>query len=383
MSKADKAPTKVFGITIGGGKKKGKGDNAPLLGAADKANHEYTPLIPKINVIPTSVFEKYQVKGIVRKLIFTAVAIALVLGVAWAGGKYFISQEQNKIDAISAELSQISAESTALTPYQAYELAVDAKRKGLNGITESDVNMGSIYSVILASASLHTIQLSDIVITQYDDPNAPKSGCIDPDPFSTDVSSEIIIGCITIKGHTLSKDTTNGFLTSMEQYGGVEGNLYRHPFISSFSATGQTEGLPHSFEGSLSFTSALYTNKYINLSIPLAEAIAKGNVDVTDSDKSDEQEEPIEVELPDPGPLGIHALTIIPELSAINVRGLDSMAFAACNTDEFNLNNITLALTLMVEENHPEVNVQSVVAQIVEFIQPNCQAILDAERSTN
>lgn len=272
-----KEPKKVFGITLG---KKDKGGTTATITEEEKASFVYTPEIPIVNVIPTSVFEKYQIKGILRKLGVAALCVAVVLGGGYAGGKFLIAQENGKLNDISTELSQISSETTALTPYQAYQMAVDSKRTALNGIVGSDVNMGVIYAAILTQAGEHGLDLADINVKQYDDPNAPESSCIDPDPFATVTSSETIIGCITIKGGTPSKDATNAFLQGLEETGGVVGNAYRNPFISSFSSSDSVnpdgDSLPHSFEGSISFTSALYTDKYIDLGTPLAELLVGG-----------------------------------------------------------------------------------------------------------
>jgi hypothetical protein len=212
-------------------------------------------------------------------------------------------------------------------------------------------------------------------------------------------SSETIIGCITIKGGTPSKDATNAFLHGLEETGGVVGNAYRNPFISSFSSSDSVnpdgDSLPHSFEGSISFTSALYTDKYIDLGTPLVELLVGGDTQddpagdpveptepAEDANQSTDDEN-VDIALPSAGPLGQFALTVAESLTPEEVRNVDTMGYAACVATPFSTDNFVTALSAMLEDAHPDLDATTVATDIAAFIEPNCPNIISTEEKNN
>lgn len=234
----------------------------------------FTPTLPQVNVIPFSVFEKYQVKGIVRKFFFAGLAIVAVFALALTGGIVYKGVQQGKIDNLSAQQAEITAEVQSLQPYQVYKSAIESKRTTLTNTTATDINMGGLYSTINSSSDVNGVNINSLSVRQYAE-GEQATDCINPDPFGDNSG---IIGCIQITGGAIDKDSVNGFLAALESANDGSGS-YKNPFISSFTsesgaAGGAASGPSSSFTATISFTTALYTNQYSNLALTLDELIA-------------------------------------------------------------------------------------------------------------
>lgn len=373
---------KIFGITISGGSKKGK-QSAPVvrLTAEDKQNFVYTPTsLPLVNVIPQSFVEKYQVKGIVRKFVFAGIGVAATLALVFAGGQAYLATLQGQINALSQEQSQLTAQITALQPYQVYQVAVDSKRQALLSATSEDVNMGVIYQNVNNSASNNNVSVQSLAVVQYE-AGAAGTECTNPDPFNTIVSVEKIIGCVTIQGGADNKDQVNTFLRDLEGLGDAEGETYRNPFISSFLTASNDQGSTSTFAATISFTSALYTDKYSDLAISLAELIAAGgNVPVDNPPAEEPAEEPV-AELPEPGVVGEFVLGLVPDMTPEDVRTFDTISYTACITEDSTAAGT--ALTGLLSENYPNVDATTVIPGVIDLIFTSCEQIIATEEANN
>lgn len=274
---------------INGFKKK---KDLPVVAAKNEPvdkNIVFTPELPRVNVVPGPVFEKYQIKGITRKFVFAGIGIAAAFMLAYIGGIAYMGVNQAQLVTLNQQQSQLNSDVQQLQPYQAYQAAIDGKRKALNASTSTDVNMGTIYGHLIDSSNANSVALKSLQVTQADtETNATGStgssstaasanGCINPDPFSDNAG---IIGCIQITGSAPNKDAVNGFLRQLEaQNAASNASEYKNPFISSFTSTPASEQAPASsqFTATISFTQELYSKKYADLSQSLDTLISKSN----------------------------------------------------------------------------------------------------------
>lgn len=244
----------------------------------------FTPSLPQVNVIPFSVFEKYEIKGIARKFVFAGIGIVAVFGLVFAGGLIYQTSQQSKIDALTTQQSQIAAEVQQLQPYSIYKTAVEDKRSALKTPTANDINMGNIYKNINDASGSNSVTISNLSVTQYAD-GQTSTDCVNPDPFGDNAG---IVGCIQFTGNAPDKDAVNGFLDNLQKANNNNGG-YKNPFISSFNndggagsgagaSTGTASGSAGgaSFTATVAFTNTLYTNQYSDLSMTLKELISSG-----------------------------------------------------------------------------------------------------------
>lgn len=393
MSKNNIPPgEKKKGLDFSFGKK--KEPTTTNITHEQKMEHTYVPELPLVNVIPNSIFERYQVKGIIRKLAFAGIAVVAVLALSFVGGKALVATQTAKIDAISQELSEVTLKSQELTPFEAYQNAVDSKRQALNAITSTDVNMGTMYQSLLTISDQHNIQLDDINVIQYETSSGENNSCTNPDPFQTNQNIEIIIGCVTLKGGTNNQESIQAFLETLESYNGTPGSYYRDAFISSFTSSDGNNGPPHMWEANISFSDAFFTGKYDHLSKSLAEVLTG---DVTTDEpvvKEPTDEEETSEEVTDPnvpvvtaGPLGQYAVTLFPDFTVEETLNIDSIGYAFCQPNS-GLTPETLATSLngLILEGHPttpEAETLAIVGDLMLFIDPNCQAIITHKEKEN
>jgi hypothetical protein len=372
MSK-NSEPKKVFGITIG--KAKPSVNSLLVVTAEERQNVSFVPTLPIVNVIPFGIVEKYQIKGLVRKFGLASIGIVAIFGLGALGVLGYISSQQSKIDALSAQQETLSQESEELAPYQAYNLSVDGKRTALEGVTGEDVNMGAIYENINSASTSSTITITTLSVAQ-NKAGEDASSCINPDPFASAESNVKIIGCVVLEGGGDNKDQVNGFLAELEGIGG-DTPAYINPFISSFSTTSEPgEGARASnFSATIAFTSSLYTGKYSILNLTLKELI--DNVKATNSTNTDGTKE---IDLASSGIASIFANTLVGSLGASDAQNIDSIAYTSCTTDD--TNTAEASLTLLIEASYPDVNSSTVVTQIMTEISDNCDAIV-AEQEGN
>lgn len=250
----------------------------------------FAPSLPQVNVIPFSVFEKYEIKGIARKFVFTGIGIVAVFGLIFAGGLIYQTSQQSKIDALTTQQSQIAAQVQALQPYAIYKTAVEDKRGALKTPTANDINMGSIYKNINDASGSNSVTISNLSVTQYADGQS-STDCVNPDPFGDNAG---IVGCVQFTGNAPDKDAVNGFLENLQKANNNNGG-YKNPFISSFNndggagsggassgtASGSAGGA--SFTATVAFTNTLYTNQYSDLSMTLKELISSGGKATTNT----------------------------------------------------------------------------------------------------
>lgn len=325
--------TKVFGITI---KKGGSGKTSKQGKKVNTINPEefvFTPKIPKVNVIPAELTEKYEVKGVLRKTTFAVVGIAAVFGLVYAGGLVATVAANNELTAIQAERNDLVAQVTALSPYQDYQTAVDNKRTTLSEEVSTDVDFGGLYEAVYGAAAVNGVELTSVTITQNN--GTEESSCQNPDPFNEATN---LIGCIVLEGKTGDPNSADNFLRTLTAL--PEGG-YVNPFITSVNTT---DGVS-TFNGSIAFTNALYSNRYAELALPLADLIAIQNTPDTGEDVSGGEIEQITFS----SLATSKAAELIPSLTEENLIAIDGFAVSACTPEGDIETSLESIRSIMVE----------------------------------
>lgn len=233
----------------------------------DPETFSYTPKLPIVNTIPYSITQKYEVKGILRKAGFALIGLVGVLALGFAGAQTYQGMLNNQLATLEQEASGYKAEADALSVYTQYKNAIEGKRQALASSVQTDVNMGVIYADLSDTAASVNLELSDITITQAEDPNGIEVGaCMNPDPF---VENANIIGCITLESSSTDANAGKRYVEALGSLS--DPKKYLNPFISS--VTTDDEGTVR-FSINVAFTNALYTNQYVSLQKSLAEILA-------------------------------------------------------------------------------------------------------------
>lgn len=265
----------LFGITI----KKAK-DGIPQLSEEQIAEFSYTPSTPIVNVIPETLTSKYQIRGVINKVILAIILVCVAIAGLYAGGNIFITAKNQEASDLSAEAALVQAEATTLQSYQTYKLNVSSKLSTLSEPTVSDVNMSLILSAINSSSATYDVDADTISYSQDG-----KGNCTIPDPFNPPSN---IIGCISFSGSAYSEEDVRSFLNDLEQITNNDELVFYTGFISSFSNSepnsddGSATG---SWEATISVTSAAYSDKYSMLTQSVDDLIAQ-NTDGTTTEST-------------------------------------------------------------------------------------------------
>lgn len=360
---------KVFGITIK--KASANGGNATgkkAKNAIDPETFAFVPKIPKVNVIPAELTQKYEVKGVLRKSGFVLVGIAALFGLVFAGGTYYNSTLNSQFEAKVAEKNNLTAQVQSLGPYQDYKTAVDSKRQSLSQEVSTDINFGTIYSSILDVARDNNVNITSMSVTQSAGGTA-ESACINPDPFDTSSSGEI--GCITFDATASSSEDADQFADGLLN---IDNKAFVKSFISSVSNSdaepvdGQATD-PTTFQGTVAFTAANYSGKYAKLALPLEDLVSTTN-STEGQDVSGGEIENVVFQ----SAVTNQALTLVPDLAEENLSEIDGYAVAACQPE----GDVTTALAsiksvLIQRLPADDTTIDSVVAQLEPTLTSECE----------
>lgn len=300
----------------------------------DPESFVFTPTLPKVNVIPSSLTEKYEIKGVVRKSVFAGVGLVAVLALAWAGGNFYVGTLNSELDAIKAEESQLVEQVAALTPYEEYKNAVAAKRTALSAEVSTDINMSVIYNDMYNTATGQNLELTTIQIAQTEEGSA-ENGCANPEPFS---EVQNVVGCINISGNGNDPEGGRYFVESLLTVS--NGARYVNPFVSSVAVS--EEGT--NFEASVFFTTDLYTGQYADLELSLDDLLAASAPPATEEGEEVETGEIAEVTFSSPTTL--QAQTLVPDLAESDLQVIETAATGACATGDLEAPLLTIQAVL-------------------------------------
>jgi hypothetical protein len=242
----------------------------------------YEPSLPKVNLVPASVSQKYEVKGLLRKFALGGIGGLVVVGLIFAGGTAYTAILNGSVIQAEEEAADLQSQLAVLQPFTQFKTSVEEKRFALAERVQSDVNMGTLYSDIYGLSIINQLELTNVGVTQYEASETIETGaCLNPDPFT---ENDSIIGCATLTASSALPDSGRTFVEAMKE---LENGKYVNPFISSVITDQDSQVV---FEINVSFTDKLYTDQYKVLQTSIAELL-----DDT-SEKSDEKETPIVVE---------------------------------------------------------------------------------------
>jgi hypothetical protein len=351
-----KPPTKIFGMAISGKK-------ASKVPEIDPETFVFAPELPKVNVIPQHVTEKYEVKGLIRKLAFAGIGVIGVFTLVFIGGQAYTGILNNKVTEIQAEEQALNTQVATLTPYEQYKTAVSGKRTALSQEVSTDVNVGSIYGDMYTTANSFQLELTSISIAQQDESGLETGGCTSPDPFNETAN---VIGCITFQG---SGNDAQGSKKFVEALVGISDPVrYASPFISGIATS--EEGIT-TFEASISFTSELYTAQYASLETALDEVLAGnptgGETPAVENNGTEE------VAASYDSAVTTTAQNLVPSLTASDLTLIDTSASQACtvNDSSTQLESIRSVIQSKLPANNAN-NLEEIMSNLTDTLDTEC-----------
>lgn len=321
-----KQPAKKGSLDFSFGKKEKE------VAAVDPETFVYTPRLPKVNAVPFTITQKYEVKGVLRKVGFGLIGLVAVLALGFGGTQAYIANLNGNLTALEEDASALKAQADSLSVYSQYKNAIEGKRQALASSVQTDVNMGVIYSDLYSTAGNINMTLGEVSIQQAEDPNGIEAGaCMNPDPF---VDNASIVGCITVESSSTDPNAGKRYVESLVSLSEVQ--KYVNPFISS--VTTDEEGVVR-FSMNIAFTNALYTNQYASLQKSLADILAPEAEGTTEGEETTTppvaEEDPVEPETPTASvELSDVLATELPDASPEIASQINQIATASCSADE-------------------------------------------------
>lgn len=237
----------------------------PEEAAAAEREQKFVPSLPRVNVLPESVRDRYALNQLIRRFVTIAALIVLVIGGVFGYGKFLDVGHQAAIKVIDEASSKLQLQATALQQYELYKISIATKRTTLAGAVQNDVDVAKILNYLNGFATTNGIGFKSIALTLSDGKSGATS-CVSPDPFNVVPT----IGCLSISGESTGRASTNAFFTGVGVTPG-----FTNGFISA--VTNASGGKPSTFTGTVSITSAFYSGKYSILGTPIDQALAAAN----------------------------------------------------------------------------------------------------------
>lgn len=230
--------------------------------AAAEKEKKFVPSLPRVNVLPESVKDRYALNQLIRKFVTAAVLIAVATGGLYGYGKFLDVGHQAAVKVIDEASAKLQLQATSLQQYELYKTSIATKRTTLAGAVQNDVDVAKILNYLNGFATKNSIGFKSIALTLSDGKSGATS-CVSPDPFNVVPT----IGCLSISGESSGRASTNAFFTGVGVTPG-----FTNGFISA--VTNASGGKPSTFTGTVSITSAFYSGKYSNLGTPIDQALA-------------------------------------------------------------------------------------------------------------
>jgi hypothetical protein len=261
---------KVFGITIGKDK---KAVTPKTASERPTPVSSWKPTLPAVNAIPVSILNKYENKELIRKFAAIGGVVVIIFGALFGYSIFASINHQQELTEFESSSTELNQQIQALQPYEAYKSAVANKMTTLSTYLSTDVNVSGMLNSLYSAAAANGVTFESLDINISDASptgEAVNSGCVQVDPFNPSTS----IGCITFSGSQPNSEALNNLFNALQgQEGFVDAFLESATYESSEGGTGNT------FNGSIAFTDAFYSNKYTNLTLDINTLINGGGLD--------------------------------------------------------------------------------------------------------
>lgn len=263
-------------MTIGKPKAKRGAAPAEPHNALTLAEQPYVAALPGVNILPPETMRRQRNRTLVRRFVTTGIAIAVVAAVCFGGSVALGIVHQRQLDDIRATNAGLNGQIAKLQPYASYQSSLDNARKTVSTSLSTDLDVGRLLTDLNSVAARYGVTYTQISVTTTSGTTTGTVGgttasssatgqCLNPDPFNPSTS----IGCITLSGDTQSQANATAFFN---QFNSQKGFL--NGFISGLTTASNSDGgNKSSFNGTVAFDNAFYSNKYRSYASPLSSLL--------------------------------------------------------------------------------------------------------------
>lgn len=214
-------------------------------------------LLARVNLLSDSEFERMSVRRLRQRFVVCAVALALLVGGAWAFQRSRVVESDKLVAVEQAESNRLAAQTQTLAPVRAFVNGVAVQVSTVQVAMAGEVYFSEVLDGIRAATPAGA-QLATIAVTLADpaaagvDPvsGAAVSACPGPDPFNT----LPVVGCVTVSGTAASRAEVGDLVVALGA-----SPMFVEPFITT-TTTGEANEV--SFNGSVGLAEKVFSKRY-------------------------------------------------------------------------------------------------------------------------
>lgn len=232
--------------------------------------------VATVNLLSPWVFEELRVRRLRRRFVIGAVALVVLVALAWTGQRLNLHQANEELRGEDAVTVGLSRQISELTPVRTYVGGVEHRVQVVRGATYDDIAFSDVLDALRDAtpdgADLGTIsvELPDGTIDAAEPPaggdtdSDPARGllnadCPGPDPFGT----KVVIGCVTLEGTAVDRETVGRLVIALG-----DASLFVEPFVSTTTTSDSQEV---AFSGSVGLSPKAFSRRYESIGADLTK----------------------------------------------------------------------------------------------------------------
>lgn len=216
------------------------------------ADPGFVPGPPSVNLLPPDILELLRLRAIRFRLLAAAAALVVCLGALYAVQAAQLGSAQEQLAAEQSRGAAVAAEQAELAPVKSFYAEVTQTQQQIMVTMAREVLFSDVATRLTAAAT-DTVTLSTVSMTAVTTDLADPAvvACPGSDPFSL----VAVVGCITVAGTAVSRDSVGLFVVNV-----LADDRFLSPFVSTTVLDEETGTV--AFTGTISLTAAVYSGRY-------------------------------------------------------------------------------------------------------------------------
>ena len=212
-------------------------------GSDDDVDHPpFSPSLPRVNLLPSSVPESFTLRRIRRSLLAVALLIVLGLAAVWYLQGAQIEEARSRLALAQADYATVLAKVEALAPIKDMYEQITGEQALVGTTLAAEPRSALVISRLveagrIAGAGSGEVDFTSIAIEYR---GVPKAGdvlnpCPNPDPFASDIT----IGCVVFSGTARARDQVSTLLSAV-----AADAMFVGPYVNNSTIIEETADTP-------------------------------------------------------------------------------------------------------------------------------------------
>jgi hypothetical protein len=210
--------------------------------------------LPVVNLLSASEFERMAARRLRRRFVVGGLALALLVGGAWAFQHVRVTEARKLVAVEQAETTRLTSQTQVLAPVRAFVNGVAVQETTVQTAMVGEIYFSEVLDGI-RDATPPGAQIAAVAVTLAapTDPAATGgtvSACPGPDPFN----ARLVVGCVTLSGTAASRAEVGDMVVQLGH-----SSLFVEPFVATTTTADEAEV---TFSGSVGLSEKVYSKRY-------------------------------------------------------------------------------------------------------------------------